>query len=67
MFRCRIAVVIRKRDSAPLDRFIDIHISRRRHCLGECARSPEIIKTVRGAGYLMATEITHAHQAPVLI
>ena len=65
--RDRIATVTRKRDSAPLDRFIDVHISRLRHCLGECARSPEIIKTVRGAGYLMATEITYAPQAPVFV
>ncbi len=56
--RDQIATVTRQRDSAPLDRFIDVHISRLRHCLGESARSPEIIKTVRGSGYLMATEIT---------
>lgn len=64
--RDRIAAVTRKRDSAPLDRFIDVHISRLRHCLGESARSPDIIKTVRGAGYLMATEISYSHQAPAV-
>ncbi|OED43899.1 DNA-binding response regulator [Endozoicomonas sp. (ex Bugula neritina AB1)] len=65
--RDRIAAVTRKRDSAPLDRFIDVHISRLRHCLGESARSPEIIKTVRGAGYLMATEISYTQQASINI
>ncbi|WP_062270629.1 response regulator [Endozoicomonas arenosclerae] len=57
-----IAESTRKRDSAPLDRFIDVHISRLRHCLGENARNPEIIKTVRGSGYLLATEVMHSNQ-----
>ncbi|KEQ17679.1 response regulator [Endozoicomonas numazuensis] len=60
--RDAIAESTRKRDSAPLDRFIDVHISRLRHCLGENARNPEIIKTVRGSGYLMATEVSHSNQ-----
>lgn len=63
-----IAGVTRKRSSDPLDRFIDVHISRLRQCLRDDAKSPEIIKTVRGAGYLMATEVHFAQDAsqPVL-
>ncbi len=63
--RERIASVTRNRDSAPLDRFIDVHISRLRHCLGERAKTPEIIKTIRGEGYLMATKIVFSHEQPV--
>lgn len=55
-----IAATTRKRCSDPMDRFIDVHISRLRQCLGEEAKSPEIIKTVRGSGYLMATEVCFA-------
>lgn len=64
-----IAGETRKRSSDPLDRFIDVHISRLRQCLGDDAKSPEIIKTVRGAGYLMATDVQFTHHAvqPVLI
>ncbi len=58
-----IAGETRKRSSDPLDRFIDVHISRLRQCLGDDAKSPEIIKTVRGAGYLMATEVLFSHDA----
>ncbi len=36
------------------DRSIDVHISRLRQKLGDDPRSPEILKTVRGAGYLLA-------------
>ncbi|MBO9493418.1 response regulator transcription factor [Thalassotalea sp. G20_0] len=60
-----IAGETRKRGSDPLDRFIDVHISRLRQCLGDDARSPAIIKTVRGAGYLMATEVRFSHDAAV--
>lgn len=58
------ASTTRKRSSAPPDRFIDVHISRLRQCLGEDAKSPKIIKTVRGGGYLMATEVLFSHDAP---
>ncbi|WP_067519942.1 response regulator transcription factor [Endozoicomonas ascidiicola] len=60
-----IAAETRKRNSDPLDRFIDVHISRLRHCLGEDAKSPEIIKTVRGSGYILATDVhftEHTHE-----
>ncbi|MGC3998989.1 MAG: response regulator transcription factor [Anaeromyxobacter sp.] len=37
------------------DRSIDAHVSRLRHKLGDDPRSPRLLKTVRGAGYLLAT------------
>jgi two-component system OmpR family response regulator len=36
------------------DRSIDVHISRLRNKLGDDSRSPKILKTVRGVGYLLA-------------
>jgi two-component system, OmpR family, response regulator len=43
------------RDADPFDRSIDLQISRLRQKLGEDARSPQIIKTVRNEGYVLAT------------
>jgi two-component system OmpR family response regulator len=42
------------RDADPFDRSIDIQISRLRQKLGEDARVPQIIKTVRNGGYVLA-------------
>ena len=36
------------------DRSIDVHMSRIRNKLGDDARNPVLIKTVRGAGYMLA-------------
>jgi two-component system, OmpR family, response regulator len=36
------------------DRTIDVHISRLRQKLGDDARKPELLKTVRGCGYMLA-------------
>jgi two-component system OmpR family response regulator len=45
------------RDADPFDRSIDLQISRLRQKLGEDARSPQIIKTVRNEGYVLATPV----------
>jgi two-component system OmpR family response regulator len=45
------------RDADPFDRSIDLQISRLRQKLGEDARSPQIIKTVRNEGYVLATAV----------
>jgi len=45
------------RDADPFDRSIDIQISRLRQKLGEDARSPQIIKTVRKGGYVLAVTV----------
>jgi len=46
------------RDADPFDRSIDIQISRLRQKLGEDARLPQIIKTVRNGGYVLAGTVT---------
>jgi len=43
---------IRERDYDVFDRSIDVHISALRRKLGDDAREPRFIKTVRSAGYL---------------
>ena len=52
-----IARLTRSREVQPMDRFIDVQISRLRNQLGDDARHPIVIKTVRGKGYVMATEV----------
>jgi DNA-binding response OmpR family regulator len=37
------------------DRSIDVHVSRLRAKLGDDSRNPRILKTVRGAGYMLAS------------
>ena len=49
------------RDAGPFDRAIDVQISRLRHRLGEDAKEPCIIRTVRGEGYVFATEVETEH------
>lgn len=45
------------RDAGPYDRAIDVQVSRLRQRLGEGAREPAIIKTVRGQGYVLAAHV----------
>lgn len=48
----------RGRDAEAFDRSIDLQISRLRQKLGDDARSPRLIKTVRSEGYVLATPVT---------
>ncbi|NVK41369.1 MAG: response regulator [Oceanospirillaceae bacterium] len=61
--RDRIAEATRGRDNLPMDRFIDVQVSRLRQRLGDDARSPRLIKTVRGQGYVLAVPVV-AGDAP---
>jgi len=45
------------RDADPLDRTIDMQVSRLRERLRDEAREPAIIKTVRGKGYVLAVRV----------
>ncbi len=38
------------------DRSVDVHVSRLRHKLGDDPKRPRLLKTVRGAGYVLAGE-----------
>jgi DNA-binding response OmpR family regulator len=48
----------RGRDSGPMDRSLDVQISRLRLRLHDDGKQPLLIKTVRGAGYVFATDVT---------
>lgn len=45
------------RDAGPFDRAIDVQVSRLRHRLRDNAKEPDLIKTVRGHGYVLATHV----------
>jgi len=38
------------------DRTVDVHVSHLRRKLGDDPRSPRLIKTVRGVGYVLAKD-----------
>jgi len=48
----------RGRDVGPLDRSLDVQISRLRLRLNDDGKLPAIIKTVRGAGYVFSADVT---------
>lgn len=45
------------REAGPYDRAIDVQVSRLRQRLGEDAKEPAIIKTVRGQGYVFSAHV----------
>jgi two-component system OmpR family response regulator len=46
------------KEADPLDRSIDVQVSRLRQRLGDDSREPRLIKTVRGEGYVLAAAVT---------
>lgn len=50
----------RGRDAIPFDRSIDIQVSRLRRKLGDDSKESQLIKTVRGGGYLFTPEVVKA-------
>jgi two-component system, OmpR family, response regulator len=56
--RSQLMQLTQRRDAEPLDRGIDIRISRLRQLLREDAREPTLIRTVYGEGYMLAVEVT---------
>ncbi|MDE2361004.1 MAG: response regulator [Betaproteobacteria bacterium] len=46
------------READPLDRSIDVQVSRLRHRLGDDPREPRLIKTVRGEGYVLSVPVS---------
>lgn len=55
--RSQLTEMLRGRDFDPFDRSIDVRISRLRQLLGDEARSPRIIKTVYGEGYVIGVPV----------
>lgn len=55
--RDQISEHLRGRESLPTERSIDVLLSRLRQRLGDNAKCPELIKTIRGAGYVLVTEV----------
>jgi two-component system OmpR family response regulator len=55
--RTQLMELIRGRDLDPMDRSIDVRISRLRQTLRDDGRSPQIIKTVYGEGYVIGVEV----------
>jgi two-component system OmpR family response regulator len=55
--RDQLLAMSQGRETDPLDRSIDLHISRLRQKLGDDARAPKLIKTLRNEGYLLAATV----------
>lgn len=60
--RDTIAGVTRGREADPLDRVVDVAVSRLRHRLGDQGRQPRLIRTVRGAGYMLTATVSYENE-----
>jgi two-component system OmpR family response regulator len=52
--------LLRGRQAGPFDRAIDVAVSRLRRKLEDDGRNAQLIKTVRGGGYVLAATVEHA-------
>jgi len=55
--RDRLSDLTRGREAGPLDRSVDVQIGRLRRKLNERPEQPELIKTLRGSGYMFAAPV----------
>ncbi|MGH8150528.1 MAG: response regulator [Steroidobacteraceae bacterium] len=55
--RAQLTELLHGREADPLDRSIDVRVSRLRQILGDDARAPQIIKTVYGEGYVVGVGV----------
>ena len=55
--RDQLMDVLAGREAGPFDRSIDVMISRLRKRLGDEAREPKLIKTIRNEGYILSAEV----------
>ncbi len=55
--RSQLLDKIAGRDSFPYDRSIDVLVGKTRKKLGEDPKTPKLIKTVRGSGYMLTTSV----------
>ena len=61
--RDQIMELTQGREADVFDRSIDLLVSRLRQRLGDNAREPAIIKTVRNEGYVLAATVTESHSS----
>jgi len=61
--RTRLMEQTRGRDLGPMDRSLDVQISRLRQRLNDDGKQPVLIKTVRGSGYVFSADVV-AHDKP---
>jgi len=59
--RDTIGNATRGREPMPLDRIVDMAVSRLRQRLRDTQKPPRLIRTVRGSGYLLAASVAPAH------
>ncbi len=55
--RDQLVELTQGREADALDRSIDVQISRLRHRLGDDPKNPQLIKTVRGEGYVLSVPV----------
>lgn len=55
--RDQLMELIHGREADPYDRAIDVQVSRLRQRLRDDSREPQLIKTVRGEGYVLAADV----------
>lgn len=55
--RDQLSLLTKGRDADPLDRSIDLQISRLRQKLEDDAKNPALLKTVRNEGYILASSV----------
>jgi two-component system OmpR family response regulator len=55
--RDQLMLLAKGRESDPLERSIDLQVSRLRHRLGDDTAEPRIIRTVRGQGYALTVAV----------
>jgi two-component system, OmpR family, response regulator len=60
--RSRLMEQTRGRDLGPMDRSLDVQISRLRQRLGDDGKQPALIKTVRSSGYVLSVEVSASHE-----
>ncbi|EHZ2654477.1 response regulator [Vibrio vulnificus] len=59
--RDTISYATKGRESLPFERGIDVQLSRLRQRLGDSARYPHYIKTMRGNGYILSVPVSYEH------
>ncbi len=64
--RDALAEYTRGKENSPLDRYLDVQISRLRQRLEYAGEKTQLIKTVRGAGYIFAVEVSLSNEAYVV-